>query len=171
MADAPRYLGLDLGRFCGYALAEGDRIIRAGVRDFSVKKSQHPGHRLIMLYNFLSSLGRIDEIYYEKIMFTGARKGGGAWGSDHGEFYHQLLGVVYMVAAGFGVPTIGIWPGTLKKSFTGSGVAEKEDMCARAHELGWRGGAIGTAEEHDAADAIALIYTQLKERYRIEARF
>ncbi len=166
MPDAPRYLGLDLGRYTGYALAEGDRIIRAGVRDFSVKKSQHPGHRLIMLYNFLSSLGRIDEIYYEKIMF-----GKAGFSNDAHEFYHQLLGVVYMVAAGFGVPTIGIWPGTLKKSFTGHGHAEKEQMCARAHELGWPGGKRGTAEEHDAADAIALIYTQLKERYRIEARF
>lgn len=167
MAAIPRYLGLDLGRCTGYALAEGDRIIRAGVRDFSVKKSQHPGHRLIMLYNFLSSLGRIDEIYYEKIMFAGPK----AYTGDGHEFYHQLLGVVYMVAAGFGIPTIGIWPGTLKKAFTGHGNAEKEDMCARAHELGWQGGERGTAQENDAADAIALIYTQLKERYRIEARF
>lgn len=168
---APRYLALDIGTYTGWALAEGSKIIKSGVRDFSVKKSQHIGNRGIMFFNFLNSLGRVDEIYYEKIQFTGARKGGGAWSGDNGELYKGLLMLVNMYAAGYGVPTIGEWPGTIKKAFTGSGVAEKEDMCAEAHRLGWKGGKLGTREGHDEVDAIALLVTQLRCRYNITARF
>lgn len=168
---ASRYLALDIGTATGYAIAEGDRIIRSGVRDFSTKRHQHIGNRGIMFYNFLNSLGRIDEIYYEKIMFTGARKAGGAWTGDHGELYHGLLMVMNMVAAGYGIPTIGEWPGSIKKAFTGHGGAEKEDMCACARAMGWKGGMPGSREGHDEVDAIALLTTQLRDKYGVTLRF
>lgn len=166
MTTVPRYLALDMGTATGYALAEGDRIVKCGVRDFSIRRNQHIGNRGIMFYNFLNSLGRIDEIYYEKIMFTGKFNC-----NDGHELYHGLLMVMNMVAAGYAIPTIGVWPGTLKKAFTGNGAAQKEEMCAEAHRRGWKGGKPGTREGHDEVDAIALIITQLRERYNIHARF
>lgn len=171
MSNVSRYLALDLGTRTGWCVADGAKIIGSGIRDFSVKNSEQSGLRGIRFYNWLMSFGRVDEIYYEKIMFTGARKGGGAWGGDHGELYHGLLMLLNMYAAGYGTPIIGIWPGTLKKSFTGYGKAEKHDMCLAAREHGWTGGKDGTAAFHDEADAIALIVTQLRERFNIHARF
>lgn len=156
-----RYLGLDLGTHTGWALAEGDRYLGSGIQDFSAKRNSHPGHRLVLFSNFLRSLGRIDEIYYERIMGGG----GGFHSSDGHELYHQLLGVVYMHTCAFSIPTIPVWPGTLKKAFAGHGGAKKAEMCAKAHSLGWKGGRIGTEEGHDEVDALALLITQLKDRY------
>lgn len=167
MPHAPRYLGLDIGTRTGYAIVERDKIIKSGVRDFSVKNHQHIGNRGIKFYNFLLELGAVDEIYYENIQFTF-----NAHRSDGGELYHGLKMVMNMYAAGFNVPTFGVWPGTLKKAFAGTGRAEKKDMCAAARNVGWRGGDIlGDEFYHDEADAIALVVTQLRERYGIAARF
>lgn len=171
MTTAPRFLALDLGTKCGWAMAEGDKIIGSGVRDFSTKRHQHIGHRGVMFHNFLKDLGRFDEIYYERILFTGSRPGGGAWMGASQELYHGLSMIMHMWSATLGIPAIGVWPGTLKKAFTGHGMAEKADMCRRAHELGWQGGARGTAECNDEADAIALLFTQMHEHHHIQVRF
>lgn len=171
MAPAPRYLGLDLGNCTGYCLVEGNKIIKSGVRDFSVKSSQHIGHRGIKFYNFLHSIGQVDEVYYEKIQFTGARKGGGNWSGDNGELYKGLLMLVNMFCAGYGIPNFGVFPITLKKDFCGHGGAEKADMCAVARSMGWRGGQANTAMFHDEVDAIALLVTQLRQKYNIKVTF
>ena len=175
MNPAPRYLGLDLGKCTGWAIAEGDRIIQSGVRDFSVKSSEHIGHRGIKFYNFLCSLGRVDEIYYEEIQFGGNFKNkAGQWispSSDGREFYHGLLMLVNMYAAGYGIPTFPMHPSTLKKAFAGHGHAEKEDMCRVAHARGWRGGRPGTDSCHDEVDACALLITQLQQKYGINLSF
>lgn len=168
MASLPRYLALDLGTHTGWALVEGDKIIGSGVMDFSAKKTQHIGTRFLKLQKFIADidkLGNITEIFYEKIMFSGQGRG------DYGELYHGLLAIVSMASAALTIPTFGVWPGTLKKDFTGSGVAEKVDMCSKAHQLGWRGGEHGTDNCHDEADAIALLVTQLKQRYNITVKF
>lgn len=175
MSRAPRYLSLDLGTRTGYALVEGDQLIKSGVRDFSVKASEHIGKRGIKFYNFLLTLGQVDEIYYEEIQFgRGFKTDDGRWvnpTNDGREFYHGLLMLMNMYAAGFGIPTFPIHPSTLKKAFTGHGHAKKPDMVARAHELGWKGGSPGTAQYHDEVDAIAMLETQLRLQYNIKIVF
>lgn len=175
MPPAPRYLGLDLGTRTGWALAEGDKIIASGVRDFSVKSSEHTGKRGIKFYNFLLTMGQVDEIYYEKIQFgAGFKTPDGRWvnpSNDGRELYHGLLMLMRMYAAGWQIPDFGIHPGTLKKNFTGKGNAEKEEMCARAHALGWQGGEPGTALFHDEVDACALLITETKIRYGLNLTF
>lgn len=166
MPRVSRVLGLDIGTRTGYALVEGDKIVRTGVRDFSIKSNEHIGKRGIMFYNFLLTFGQLDEIYYEKIHFV--PKG---FSADGGELYKGFLMLVNMYAAGYGIPTYGIWPGTLKKAFTGNGAADKELMCATAHLLGWKGGSVGTAQCHDEADGIALVVTQMREKYNINLKF
>jgi len=168
----PRYLGLDLGTRTGWALVEGNKLIGSGVRDFSVKASQHIGKRGIKFYNFLLSMGQVDEIYYETIMFGGSFKGAdGKWinpSNDGRELYHGLLMLVNMYAAGFGIPTFPVHNSTLKKDFAGHGHATKEEMCARAHALGWKGGEPGTALFHDEVDGIALLESQLRKKYGVK---
>lgn len=166
MLSAPRYLALDIGQCTGYALVDGSKLIRSGVRNFSVKQTEHIGKRGIKFYNFLSSIGHVDEIYYEKVQFVGNTKSG-----DGGELYKGFLMLMNMFAAGYAIPTFGVWPGTLKKDFAGHGGAEKADMCAVARSLGWKGGVEGTALYHDQVDAIAILVTQLKQKYNITVEF
>jgi hypothetical protein len=175
MTALPRYLGLDLGTRTGWALVEGNKLIGSGVRDFSVKASQHIGKRGIKFYNFLLTLGHVDEIYVEEIQFGGGFKNAAGKfvgvTNDGRELYHGLLMLVNMYAAGFGIPTFGIHPSTLKKAFAGHGHATKEEMCAHAHKLGWKGGEPGTALFHDEVDGIALVETQLREKYGVQLIF
>lgn len=161
-----RYLGLDIGRRTGWALAEDGKIIGSGVRDFSVKDSEHIGKRGIKFYNFLLTFGHVDEICYEKVQFTGNRKT-----SDGGELYKGFLMLVNMYAAGYGIPTFGTHPSTLKKAFAGHGRAEKETMCQIAREAGWMGGVEGTQVNHDEADAIALLIVHAWVKYGIKLIF
>lgn len=165
MNPAPRYLGLDIATKTGWCLVEGDQIVKSGVRDFSLKKTEHIGWRGIWFYNLMHEIGYVDEIYYEKIHFNPRASG------DHGELYKGLLMVMNMYAASYGIPTFGVWPGTLKKNFTGYGHAEKHDMCQAARALGWKGGVEGTAQGHDEVDAIALLVTELQARYNITLKF
>lgn len=175
MLAAPRRLGLDLGTHTGWALSEGNKIVGSGVRDFSVKAGRHTGKRGIMFYNFLITLGHIDEIFYEKVQFGGNFKNkDGKWispSSDHREFYHGLVMIMNMFAAGFDIQCHGIHPGTLKKAFTGSGASKKLEMCEAARAMGWQGGSPGSASFDDEADAIALIVTQSRDRYGITIGF
>ena len=162
----PRWLGLDLGTRTGWAVSEGDRIIASGVRDFSIKPHEHIGQRGIRFYNFLLTLGQPDAIFYEKVQFVGNMKS-----SDGGELYKGLLMVLNMFAAGFNVETIGIFPSTLKLKFTGSGRAEKIDMCEQARWHGWKGGVPGSTLLNDEADALALLITQAWERHMVRLKF
>ena len=175
MAYEPRYLGLDLGLETGWALSKANRIIGSGVRDFRIRGNEGKGHRGIKFYNFLLKFGQVDEIYVEKIAFGGNFKNKkGVWvapSSDGRELYHGLLMLVNMYADGFGIKVEEVHPGTLKKAFTGSGTAKKEDMCRMAHQLGWRGGESGTGLFHDEADALALLITQPRDRYGIQITF
>jgi len=176
MSEAPlRLLGLDLGTCTGYALSSGSKIVRSGVRDFSVKSSQHKGQRGIKFYNFLLTLGQVDAVFYERAMFGGNFKNKkGEWvapSSDGREFVHGLIMLVEMYAAGFNIPTYPVHASTLKKNFTGNGRAEKVDMCSTARSLGWQGGAENTATFHDEVDACALVITEARDRYGLNITF
>lgn len=164
-------IALDLGTHTGWARSVGDRIVASGVRDFSLKQNEHKGKRGIRFYNFLLTLGQPDVIFYEVVQFTGSRPGGKVWAGDNGELYKGLLMLVNMFGAGFGVPTIGVHPSSLKKQFSGNGKAEKIEMCDTARKYGWLGGSPGTDLHHDEADAGALIITQLRSLYGIDVRW
>lgn len=172
MTKVFRTLGLDLGVRTGWALTEDRQLKGSGIRDLSVRASEHKGKRGIKFYNFLLTMGEIDEIYVEKVAFTGNIKNKqGQWiapSNDGRQFYHGLLMIVEMYAAGFDIPIYEVHNATLKKAFTGAGNATKEEMCAHAISLGWPGGQEGTALFHDEVDAIALVVTQLRERHGVQ---
>lgn len=120
------------------------------------------GHRLRRFYNWLNDFGGVSEVYYE---ISGIPAGSGARNRSvaSNEVQIQLKGILSMFCACYRIPMTGMHNATLKKSFTGYGRADKEDMCRFAHNLGWPGGVPGTAMDHDAADAIALIVCIEKE--------
>lgn len=156
---SPRYtLALDMGNATGWALAADNCIVGSGVMDFRFNpNNERPGHRLIKFHNFLQEFAGVHEILYESVI------GGTQFGNDV-KMFLKLLGVLEMFCAGANIQSHGIHPSTLKKRFTGNGHAEKEEMCAVAHSLGWTGGEVGTKRDNDECDAIAIIFCILKER-------
>lgn len=165
MASAPTVLALDLGTSLGWAFARGGVIEAWGVEDLSIKGDDPhaAGDRLIKFHNWLHGdnsipgWGGVQEVFFE---IAGAN----FRNMSANEVYYQLKGVLRMFCAGCRIPLIGMHNATLKKTFTGDGRAQKQDMCRYAHNLGWKGGKPGTAMDHDAADAVALIVCLLKAR-------
>lgn len=152
-------LGLDIGTTCGWAFAKADRIVAWGIEDFRIRGDDPhtSGDRLIKFYNWLNDFGGVDEIIIERV-------GGFQHSQSAIEVYYSMLGVIRMICAGYRIPLSGMHTSSLKKQFTGNGRADKFEMCNFAHRLGWRGGIPGTDQDHDAADACALIICKQKER-------
>ena len=67
--------------------------------------------------------------------------------------YHGLIGVLKAFSLYKSIPLQGIPVGTIKKTFTGKGNANKKDMMQRCDELGI------TYDSDNAADAYATYYT------------
>lgn len=166
MDDTPHtILSLDIGTSCGWAFAK-DGVIKAwGVEKFSVSRdeSNGSGRRLIRFHNWLQDFCGVSEVFYE-------RAGSNFRNAGANEAHYEMRGIVRMFCYGSSIPLLDMHNATLKKEFTGSGRAEKAEMCAIAHRLGWTGGEVGTDLDNDAADACALIYCILRNR-GIEATF
>jgi hypothetical protein len=164
-----RFLALDIATQTGYAVMQNGKFVKSGVRDFTLRMGKHKGHQGIMFYNFLRELGRIDHVFFEQIMFAGSFKNEDGeivhTTNDGRETYLGLKMVMNMFCAGFQLEPIGIWPGTLKKQFAGSGRAEKADMCRAARAIGWRG------DNHNEADAIGIMVVKIRELYGVTPTF
>lgn len=158
MSQPPRYtLALDLATSLGWALAENHRIVASGVEDFKLSKHELEGQRLSKFYNFMQKFieAGVHEVFYEHVIgFKGSTT----------RVFDDLHAILKLVCDNAGIKRQGINPASLKKQFTGSGLASKEEMCATAHSLGWRGGLEGTDRDHDECDAIAIIFCVMKER-------
>ena len=118
------------------------------------------GRRFLNFYNWLATKLTdydIDEVVYERV--TGWQKSTSASALYYG-FEAQLKVVTQNLRL------IPIQTGQLKREFTGHGAAKKEAMCARAIELGWEGGCLGTDLNNDEADAIALLFVHMNRRRR-----
>ena len=169
MDPALQCLSLDISTYTGFAVTRGQKFLTSGVQDFSKKLGQHNGHKGIKFYNFLQQIvkdyGLIDVIFFEEVMF------GGEGTNDGRETYLGLKMVMNMFCAGLGIPAYPIYPTTVKKQFAGHGRAEKGDMCRAARELGWKGGAMDTAQLHDEADAIGIMAVMMRNRYGVTPRF
>lgn len=158
-------LALDIGTTCGWAFSKADKITGWGVEDFRVKGDDpHTrGLRFTRFAKWLHEWGGVEEVLIESV---------GAFQHSQAaiEVYYGMLAVIRMFCSDWRIPLRGMHTSTLKKQFTGNGRADKLEMCALAHRLGWRGGIPGTAQDHDAADACALIVCIQKER-GIEIKF
>lgn len=166
MENSPPYraLALDLGTNCGYALLQNRRIVESGVVSFHLSSDlpNASGFRQHRFYNWLIGLaarvGGVNEVFYEHNHKFQA-------GEKAVRVYYGMLGLVDMFCFGAHIlAPMPIYTMTLKKRFTGSGKATKEEVCARAMDLGWRGGTRGTALSNDEADAVALLHAVMWDR-------
>lgn len=167
MEDAAplKILSLDIGTTCGWAFSKGGKIVAWGVQDFKVRGDDphSSGNRFMKFYNWLNDFGGVDEVYYERV-------GGFQLSQGADEVYYGMLAVIRMFCAGYRIPLVGMHTSTLKHQFTGNGRAKKDEMCALAHRLGWTGGRVGTDQDHDACDAIALIFC-IQKGFGVEITF
>lgn len=158
-------LSLDLASVTGYAVGRNGIVIDSGEVPLKPPGQTHPGHRFMKFQRFIHALHdrhKFNEVVYEKaVRFESAP----AW-----LVYGGLLAQLHMFTLGFELLSRNLNVQTIKKEFTGSGRAKKEQMCEVAINLGWRNGARGTAINNNECDAIALLWCIYKRR-AVEPRF
>lgn len=157
-------LSLDLGASLGWAMARNGVIVGSGIEHLG--RHKNPGDRYIAFHNFLSDFRGVDEVIYEHVAVHPQN----STGNTAAHAYGGYLAVTQMFCAGLRIPLHKIHLMTIKAHFAGHGRAEKEDICQRCHDLGWAGGKEGTRQDHDEADACAMIFVRMQE-LGIEASF
>jgi len=148
-------LSLDLGSTFGWALGKNGEVTHCDEVTLG-KGEAHPAHRFLKFHEFLHNFRGVNEILYEDVPrfeSTGAAK-----------IYCGMLAVLQMFCCVQGIRMSSMKSNTVKKHFTGNGNASKNMMCETAHKLGWRGGRRGTDSEHNACDAIALLWVVYTKR-------
>lgn len=145
-------LALDLGTKLGWAVRRRDARIAHGTQDFTPRKSWSEGQKWARYRAWLTEtirVGQVHQVVYELVIRHEA-KGRPLWDAAHA--YGAFQAITHMVCDGFNVDAIGVNLATVKKSFTGSGRAKKEDMLAQAKARGFR------PESDNDADALAILH-------------
>ena len=157
LVNPPGYtiLSLDLGAKLGWCIGRGGKIEVSGTKDF-YRAGVHPGWKFAAFQDWLAQFHRVNEIFYENVMFNTSNK--------QGRIYDGFLAFLQAFAQRAGIQLTAIPPATVKKIFAGHGHAEKVDMCARGHALGWKGGIVGTDDSNDELDACAIYYAVMQKR-------
>lgn len=145
----PNCLGLDPANRCGWAyLDHKTHTTEFGTWKLRHTSDNHAGRRLERLRRNLFLFHRmrgIDVIGYEEAGF-------GSKLAKTQASHNELIGVIKLCAAELEIPTHGYVPTTLKKWFTGSGRASKEQMISVA-----RNTYSFNVTSDDEADAIAVL--------------
>lgn len=157
-------LAIDLGSTIGYSIGRNGVVIESGEVTLSAGAANktHPGHRWLRFQNWLARYGHVNEILFEDVPrfeSAGAAK-----------VYGALLGVLQIFSLAHGIRMCSLKPNQVKKDFTGNGIANKQEMCEVAIKLGWKHGIIGTPNNNNECDAIAL-YWVVCSRRGVEPKF
>ena len=161
--DQTRTIALDIGTTLGWAEALDSVIVRSG--SIKLKNTDERwGTAIARLWDFLTQLVTAPEyakdfkleFAYEIVNFHESIHSAHAFG--------RILGQVEKFTEYGNWSFVSYNVGVIKKNFTGKGNAKKIDMCARCHQLGWKGGRVGTDKDNDEADAIAILAVHLAGR-------
>lgn len=140
-------LAFDLGTTMGWAAFDGEKIT-SGSSSFKPKKNSTTGYRFCLFKQWLADmkgkLGHIERVYFEEVR---AHKG-----TQAAHIYGGFKALLLTWCERHEIPYIGVPVGTIKKSATGHGNANKEMMIRAAEALGH------APEDDNEADALALIY-------------
>ena len=138
-------LGIDCGFSTGYAVVSNGKLIGFGLLQYK-KTPKGIGEIWNKFRDDLKKIIRefdVSCIYFEKPHLRGFFAT---------ENLVNMTGRVKEAAYEVDLPCHGVHSGTLKKSFTGSGKATKEDMIRKAKFYSH------TIEDHNIADAIGLAF-------------
>lgn len=161
MANGERILALDLGTTSGYFDGVEDPAV------YTLDKTC----RAIDLYQWLYGKIRVNgsQKRYDTIVIENAI----CQMAFANEVFLELKTIVKLLCAQHGIKMVQIAPTRIKKIFTGSGTAEKEDVIKKVLEMGLplpnriltRGKNKGNrVYDSNAADAVAVYHTYLTEQ-------
>lgn len=139
-------LALDLGTATGWAILNRDGAIACGTETFPSGKRSHPGQRWATFRAWLNRTienSQVHAIAYEDVKRH--------LGTDAAHAYGAFRALLELVAASHNVQLLPVGVGTIKKTWTGRGNADKEAMLAEALRRGFK------PDTDNAADALAIL--------------
>lgn len=141
-------LALDLGTKTGFATHTKGGIT-SGVQVFSNNRFSGGGMRYLKFEKWLNEMPRPDQVIFEEVRRHR--------GTDAAHVYGGLMAVLTKWCEANNIPYAGVPVGTIKRSFTGNGNANKEKMIDEAKKRGFN------PTTDDEADALALLHYWLDE--------
>lgn len=147
-------LALDLGTRLGWAIGYGPGDIHHGCQEFRTGRYEGGGMRWLRFKKWLNEMhdqhGPIDAVYFEEVRRHA--------GTDAAHLYGGFLGHLTAWCEAKSLPYQGIPVGTIKRSATGKGNANKEAMIAAMQAKGF------TPTDDNDADALALLLCVMDEK-------
>jgi hypothetical protein len=141
-------LAIDLGTTTGWALKSADGLITSGTVSFRPSRYDGGGMRYLRFQNWLGEMDRLSgpivTVFYEEVRRHA--------GTDAAHVYGGLMATLTAWAEMRGVPYQGVPVGTIKKSATGKGNANKQAMIDAARARGF------FPKDDNEADAIAILF-------------
>jgi Holliday junction resolvasome RuvABC endonuclease subunit len=140
-------LALDLGTKLGWAIHFGPDDILHGTEEFKAGRFEGGGMRWLRFRKWLDEIadghGPVEAVYFEEVRRH--------LGVDAAHLYGGFLSQLTAWCEKRAIPYQGIPVGTIKKSATGRGNANKEAMLEAVRALGFQ------PDDDNDADAIALL--------------
>lgn len=136
-------LTLDLGTKTGWATQTAAGI-QSGVQNFANDRFSGGGMRYLKFEKWLGDMPRPSQVVFEEVRRHR--------GTDAAHVYGGLMAVLTKWCESQNIPYIGIPVGTIKKSFTGNGNANKNKMIAEAQKRGY------DPKDDNEADALAILH-------------
>ncbi|MFY3079802.1 hypothetical protein ACOTF2_07115 [Achromobacter xylosoxidans] len=150
-------LALDLGTKTGFALRRRDGRMVHGTEEFTPRASWGPGQKWLRFRSWLSAT--ITEHSITQIAFEDVKRHGpGQVLAAHA--YGGFRAMLEMVADQHRVALVPFGVGQIKKYWTGSGVAKKDDMFMQAKVRGF------AAVDDNNADALAILHLAIAKEKR-----
>ena len=141
-------LALDLGTTTGWALRAADGLINSGTKGFRPSRFEGGGMRYLRFRQWLDELhqlaGGVSVVHFEEV-----RRHAGV---DAAHAYGGFLATLTAWCEHRAIPYGGVPVGSIKRSATGKGNADKAAMMAAMQALGHHPG------DDNEADALALLY-------------
>lgn len=151
-------LSIDIGSTFGYCVGRNGIIVESGevTLNAGAYGKTHPGHRWMRFQRWLANYSDVNEVLFEDVQFVTS--------AQQMKVYGALLSQLELFSLGHGIRMCSLTPGQIKKDFTGAGNAKKDVLCDVAIRLGWKNGVVGTMNNHNEADAIALYWVVCSRR-------
>lgn len=142
-------LALDLGTKTGWA-THSNAGINHGMQEFKTDRFSGGGMRFLKFEKWLMQLPKPSQVVFEEVRRHAA--------TDAAHVYGGLMAVVTKWCESEGIPYQGVPVGTIKKSWTNKGNANKQQMIEEGHKRGYT-----SVSDDNEMDAIALLTYWLDE--------
>lgn len=141
-------LALDLGTKTGYA-TQSQGGISSGVQHFKNDRFSGGGMRYLKFEKWLTEMPQLDQVIFEEVRRHA--------GTDAAHVYGGLMATLTKWCEANRIPYAAVPVGTIKKSWTGKGNANKNLMIDTAKKRGFN------PTDDNEADALALLHYWLEE--------